>query len=123
MTASSAIRTSSTGAESGWLQGVEDGMDRAFAPISDMANAVVFFPVSLFGVEVPVVVIWLILAAVVITVYLKVIQARGLKTSLEVVRGRYSTDDDPGEVPHFQALSSALSGRSGSATSPASASR
>lgn len=113
MTSSSTILASSTGAESGWLQGVEEGMDRAFAPISDIANTVVFFPVSLFGVEVPVVVIWLILAAVVITVYLKVIQARGLKTSLEVVRGRYSTDDDPGEVPHFQALTSALSGTVG----------
>lgn len=113
MISSSAVLASSTGAESGWLQGVEDGMDRAFAPISDIANTVVFFPVSLFGVEVPVVVIWLILAAVIITIYLKVIQARGLRTSLEVVRGRYSTDDDPGEVPHFQALTSALSGTVG----------
>ena len=45
--------------------------------------------------------------------YLKVIQARGLRTSVEVVRGHYSTDDDPGEVPHFQALTSALSGTVG----------
>ncbi len=104
---------STTGADSGWLQSLEEGIDSAFAPISEVANAVVFFPVSAFGVEVPVVVIWLILAAVVITVYLKVIQARGLRTSVEVVRGRYSTDDDPGEVPHFQALTSALSGTVG----------
>ncbi len=113
MTSSSGILASSTGAETGWLKNVEQGMDEAFAPVSDVANTVVFFPVSLFGVEVPIVVIWLILAAVVITVYLKVIQARGLRTSLEVVRGRYSTDDDPGEVPHFQALTSALSGTVG----------
>ena len=113
MTPHRAVATGTPGAESGWLQDLEEGIDGAFAPVSEVANAVVFYPVSAFGVEIPVVVIWLILAAVVITVYLKVIQARGLRTSVEVVRGHYSTDDDPGEVPHFQALTSALSGTVG----------
>ncbi len=107
------LASSSTEPESGWLRNLEQGMDDVFKPISDVANAVVFFPIKAFGIEIPFVVIWLIAAAVIITVYLRGIQFRGLRTSLEVVRGRYSTPDDPGEVPHFQALTSALSGTVG----------
>lgn len=103
----------STGAEAGWAQDLERGIDAAFAPVSDVASTVVFVPVSAFGIEIPVVVIWLVTAAVVITLYLRFIQARGLRTALEVVRGRYSSENDPGEVPHFQALTSALSGTVG----------
>jgi len=37
----------------------------------------------------------------------------GLRHGIDLLRGRYSNADDPGEIPHFQSLSSALSGTIG----------
>ena len=37
----------------------------------------------------------------------------GLRHGLDLLRGKYTSPDDPGEIPHFQALSSALSGTIG----------
>lgn len=44
-----------------------------------------------------------------LTIRLKFIQTRKLGHSIALTRGLYDDDDDPGEVTHFQALSSALS--------------
>lgn len=57
----------------------------------------------------PLVVLWAVVAAIAFTIYFKAIQVTGFKTSLEVIRGKYSRDDDPGEITHFRALTSALS--------------
>lgn len=40
---------------------------------------------------------------------LRFIQFRGFKHSLQIISGKYSNKDDPGEVSHFQALATALS--------------
>jgi alanine or glycine:cation symporter, AGCS family len=44
-----------------------------------------------------------------LTLKLKFIQIRGFSHSLSIIRGKYANKDDPGEVTHFQALSTALS--------------
>ena len=44
-----------------------------------------------------------------LTLRLGFVQVRGFRHSLAVVRGRYTNKDEPGEVTHFQALSTALS--------------
>ncbi|GAB3541847.1 alanine/glycine:cation symporter family protein [Arthrobacter tecti] len=97
----------------GWLAAIEDAIDAVFEPIAEGFAAVVFVPITIGEVSFPVVVAWLIAAAVIFTIYFGFIQFRGLKVSYEVIRGRYSSKDDPGEVPHFQALTSALSGTVG----------
>ncbi|MDP2423236.1 MAG: alanine/glycine:cation symporter family protein, partial [Bacteroidales bacterium] len=43
------------------------------------------------------------------TIYLKFINIRGFKHSIQVVRGKYDNPQDAGEVSHFQALATALS--------------
>lgn len=58
---------------------------------------------------VPLVVLWLIFGALFMTFAMKFINFRAFRHSLDVVRGRYSSPDDKGEVSHFQALSAALS--------------
>jgi AGCS family alanine or glycine:cation symporter len=58
-------------------------------------------------------VFWLVAAAAIFTVYFRGVQFRKLKTALDLVRGKYSRAGDPGEVTHFQALSSAVSGTVG----------
>lgn len=104
----------------GALQDVADDIDEFFGFITD------FFYNLIFGTEVTIplgtpfpegtmlwdgslLVLWAIVAAVGFSLYFKFIQFTGFKTSLEVVRGKYSRDDDPGEVTHFQALTAAVS--------------
>ena len=102
-----------TGAEAGWLAATEEAINSVFAPITATASSIIFFEVSIFGTPLPIVTFWLIAAAVIFSIYFGFIQFRGFKLATQVVRGRYSRDDDPGEVPHFQALTSALSGTVG----------
>ncbi|MFE7630545.1 alanine/glycine:cation symporter family protein [Kocuria sp. NPDC057446] len=99
--------------EVGWLAAIDDAINSAFAPITEIFNNIVFYPITIAGVSFPFVVAWLIAAGVIFTVYFGFIQFRGLKVSWDVVRGKFSSKDDPGEVPHFQALTSALSGTVG----------
>ena len=44
-----------------------------------------------------------------LTIRLRFIQFRGFRHSVELISGKYDKSDDPGEVTHFQALSTALS--------------
>jgi AGCS family alanine or glycine:cation symporter len=97
----------------GWLSAVEDAINGAFEPISTAVQNVIFYAPNIAGLEVPLIVFWLVLAAAVFTVYFRGIQFTGFRTSLDLVRGKYSRASDPGEVTHFQALSSAVSGTVG----------
>jgi AGCS family alanine or glycine:cation symporter len=66
-----------------------------------------------FGVSFPWIVGWLVLAAAIFTVYFRFVQFRRLRLAIKIARGRYTHHDEPGEIPHFQALSSAVSGTVG----------
>jgi len=63
--------------------------------------------------QVPLVVVWLMLGAVFFTIFMRFINFRGFKHAIDLVRGRYDNPDDAGEVSHFQALATALSGTVG----------
>ncbi len=63
--------------------------------------------------SVPFIVVWLLVGAVFFTVYMGFINLRGFWHALRLTRGDYDDPDDHGEVSHFQALSSALSGTVG----------
>lgn len=97
----------------GVLADIEKAINDAFKPIQEFAAEVVFFKIPGWDSGPPFVILWLIVGAVICTLYFGVPQIRGWVTSLDVVRGKYSSPDDPGEVTHFQALASALSGTVG----------
>ncbi len=61
----------------------------------------------------PLIVFWLVMGAFYFTLRMKFINIRGFRHSLGLLRGRYDNPDDPGEVSHFQALATALSGTVG----------
>jgi len=91
--------------------GLAEKIDQAVAPASAAVNAVVFAPIPLGEVRIPVVVIWLIVAAAAFTVRLGFVNVRGFTHATKLLaRGR---GDAPGEISHFEALSSALSGTVG----------
>ncbi|MEO1495338.1 MAG: alanine/glycine:cation symporter family protein [Pseudomonadota bacterium] len=88
------------------------------AQINEMfANSTGWFVSFIFspfpGTDFPWIVGWLVVAATVFTVYFGVIQFRAFPHSIALVRGDYSDPNDAGEVSHFQALATALSGTVG----------
>ena len=64
-------------------------------------------------IKVPFLVIWLVLGALFFTFRFKFINIRGIKHSLDLVRGKYDDPTAVGEVTHFQALATAVSGTVG----------
>lgn len=58
---------------------------------------------------IPFVVVWLVFGGLFFTFRMKFINIRGIGHAFDLVRGKYDKADDPGEVTHFQALTTALS--------------
>tara|TARA_R110000850_G_scaffold8818_9_gene32434 strand:- start:4139 stop:5689 length:1551 start_codon:yes stop_codon:yes gene_type:complete len=68
---------------------------------------------NLPGTSFPWIVLWLVVAASIFTVYFGFIQIKAFGHAISLVKGDYSDPDDAGEVSHFQALTTALSGTVG----------
>ena len=64
-------------------------------------------------IKLPFMVIWLILGAIFFTFKFRFINFRGIKHSFDLVRGKYDNPNAVGEVTHFQALATAVSGTVG----------
>ena len=91
----------------------DEKIQAVFEPITAVVEGIVFFTITIGGVTIPFVLPWLIVGALVFTVYMGFINLTGFKHALDVVRGKYDDPDDQGEVSHFQALTAALSGTVG----------
>ncbi|MEU3949119.1 alanine/glycine:cation symporter family protein [Streptomyces sp. NPDC029526] len=94
-------------------QNIDDSVSDFFDPVASAVGDVVFYTVTVFGAELPLIVAWLAIAGLVFTCWFGLVQARRFKLALDVVRGKYDEPDAPGEVSHFQALTAAVSGTVG----------
>lgn len=96
---------------------VEKSMDTMIndliSPISNFFVSIIFYSVPLGEASLPLIVVWLSVAAVFFTIYFDFVNFRGFKHAIRVVRGDYTNPNDKGEVSHFQALTAALSGTVG----------
>ena len=96
-------------------KGLDQKIDEAFQPISDFFNEVIFFSIG----ENPFVIYLLVGSAIFFTLYFGFPNIKYFITSINVVRGKYddvekdNTVSDDGEVSHFQALTTAVSGTVG----------
>ncbi|MBI1365678.1 MAG: amino acid carrier protein [Alphaproteobacteria bacterium] len=88
-------------------------MNHALTPVSDFVSSIIFYSVKIGGVDLPLVVIWLITAAAVFTISLRFINLRGFSHAWGLVTRAKSAHHGDGEISHFEALSSALSGTVG----------
>ena len=93
--------------------GVDDAINAVTKPIAKAIGSFVFYKVPVFGAELPLVVLWLVIGAVFFTLQLRFVNVWGFKHAIELVRGDYDDPHDPGEVTHFQALATAVSGTVG----------
>ena len=116
-------------------KGIDQIIDESFAPISKFFGGLIFFEIS---EGVPFVLILLVVSALFFTIYFGFINIRGFGTAINTVRGKYDeleghglqegvnvnmVDGDlpdtirdeskDGEVSHFQALATAVSGTVG----------
>ena len=96
-----------------WLANVQEAVESVFTPVSDAVSSVVFYAPEIGGIKFPLIVLWLVVAATIFTIYFRAPQATSWKLSADLVRGKYSRESDPGEITHFAALSSAVSGTVG----------
>ncbi|MGB0618171.1 MAG: alanine/glycine:cation symporter family protein [Myxococcota bacterium] len=94
-------------------QTLDQVIDRAFQGVADVADAIVMFEAPIAGVDVPLIVVWLIAGAAFFTAYLRLINVRGFAHAIRIVRGLEDEEDEPGDVNHFQALTTAVSGTVG----------
>lgn len=90
-----------------------ESIDRALTPLSDFVSSIIFFSIDIAGVSLPIVVVWLITAATVLTFSLRFINLRGFRHSWRLLFRRRDEHEGEGEISHFEALSSAISGTVG----------
>lgn len=118
-------------------QAINEKLNAWMKPVVDKIGAVIFFdPFAFIGIydpvikdelgnpllnpngspvknQFPFIVLWLVVGATFFTIYMKFINLRGIKHAFQLIRGDYDKPGDDGEVSHFQALVTALSGTVG----------
>jgi AGCS family alanine or glycine:cation symporter len=95
-------------------KGLDEKINDIIKPAVDTMSSVFFYtPFASIGFDMPLVVLWLVIGAVFFTLYMGFINVRGIKHAYELIRGDYDKPEDEGEVSHFQALVTALSGTVG----------
>jgi len=92
-------------------QSLDQTINEGFANATGWFVNFIFSPFP--GTTFPWIVMWLVIAATVFTLYFGFIQFRAFPHSISLVKGDYSDPNDAGEVSHFQALATALSGTVG----------
>lgn len=93
--------------------GIDEAINNMTKPIAVLIGQIVFFKIPIFGAQLPVVVLWLVAGAVFFTFYMGFVNLRGFKHAIQLVRGDYADPNSAGEVSHFQALATAVSGTVG----------
>ncbi|MDG1810044.1 MAG: alanine/glycine:cation symporter family protein [Pirellulaceae bacterium] len=118
-------------AEPAEVLGWDKQIDQKFKPVAEWFGSVVLYKVQLFGSGIPIVVIVLVIGATFFTLFFGLINIRLFPLAIGIVSGRHDAvdeDDDAeaiaeskkskagdhhGEVTHFQALATAVSGTVG----------
>ncbi|MCG8347763.1 MAG: alanine:cation symporter family protein [Chloroflexales bacterium] len=93
--------------------GIDQRINSIFEPISKAVESVVFYSVPIAGTELPLIVVWLVVAAIFFTFYFRFINLRAFLHAFRLIRGDFDDKESSGEVSHFQALATALSGTVG----------
>jgi AGCS family alanine or glycine:cation symporter len=102
-----------TAAKPDMPKGIDATLDKMVEPVTDAVTGFIMYSVKIFGADVPLIVCWLIFAAAFFTLYLGFINVRGFKHAVQIVSGKFADPDHPGEISHFKALTTAVSGTVG----------
>ncbi len=89
-----------------WIQAQLAELDSLFGTSVKLLEAILF---ARFGTGIPLIVLVLLLGGIYYSFFFGWLSIRGFRHSIDIIRGRFDNPDDPGEISHFQALTSALS--------------
>ena len=92
--------------DNSWIQERIAQLDAFFGDTVELMGDVLFAD---FGTGFPLIVAVLLVGGVYYTFYFGWMSLRGFKHSIDIIRGCFDDPDDPGEISHFKALTSALS--------------
>ncbi|WP_440879610.1 alanine/glycine:cation symporter family protein [Tenacibaculum sp. C7A-26P2] len=109
---------------------IDKQLNDAFMPFATWWENLILASINFFGLELPIILIILVSGALFFTLYFGFINIRHFSTAIQVVRGKYddiekfstqkdnethekATNEHSGEVNHFQALATAVSGTVG----------
>jgi len=97
------------------VDGISKSVDGFFNDYTGWFVSLIFKSVPVGDANFPIIVGWLLLAALVFTVYFGFIQFRRAGMAINIIKGKYTDPNskEEGEVSHFQALTTALSGTVG----------
>lgn len=102
-----------------WAQAVDtktidERINDIVAPFSDLSAQIIFYSFPVGEASVPFVLVWLLIGAIVFTVYMGFINFKGFRLAIDLIMGVYDNPNhQKGELSHFQALTAALSGTIG----------
>ena len=91
--------------------GFIDWADRAMGIVNGWIGAAFFFDLIFWNdaQRLPFIVLWLVIAGCYLTLRMGFINLRAFRHAVHVTTGRYTDPNEPGDVSHFEALSTALS--------------
>ena len=96
------------------MASIDETINEAFRPFASAINELIFYSIPIGESQFPLIVIWLIAGALYFTIYLRLINVRGFRHAIRIVIGKEDKKEKaPGEVTHFQALTTAVSGTVG----------
>ena len=93
------------------MNGIDAAIDAWVRPAADALASVVFFAPEIGGIHAPLVVLWLVAGSVYFTLRFRFINVRGFAHAIRLVM--QPSVSGAGEVSHFHALSTAVSGTVG----------
>ncbi|WP_439134498.1 alanine/glycine:cation symporter family protein [Pseudomaricurvus sp.] len=96
-----------------FAEGLDEKVDRWMSPVSSGLSDIIFYKANLFGHDIPLIVLWLAVAATFFTIYLGFLNIRAFGQAIKLVRGDYHNPSHSGEISHFQAVATAVSGTVG----------
>jgi len=97
------------------INSISESVDGFFNDYTGWFVGLIFKSVPVGEASFPIIVGWLLLAAIIFTVYFGFIQFKRAGMAINIIKGKYTDPNskDEGEVSHFQALTTALSGTVG----------
>lgn len=87
-------------------------VEKYVTPVSNKVASIIFFPVTIAGVDIPLIIVWILVALIFFSLYLRGVAIWGLKESVRVLK-QPKFDEAGGEVTPLGALMTALSGTVG----------
>ena len=102
-----------SGMQSANALNIDAFMDKHIAPVSDAVAKLIFYPISISGSKVPVIIFWILFAGIFFTLFFKGICVWGFKHAVDLIAKPSKNAQGGGDVSSFQALATALSGTIG----------